>query len=81
MRKLRLPLYEAEREWRICPSTKENNIGSYMLNGRAQLERIMEARQLQKHMDIENDKVSYYVIADLSTWAENSPEKEQAGAF
>ena len=29
----------------------------------------------------DNDKVSYYVIEDLSTWAENSPEKKQAGAF
>ena len=70
-------LYEAEREMADMPFNKENNIGSYMLNGRAQLERIMEARQLQKHMDIENDKVSYYVIADLSTWAENSPERSK----
>ena len=52
-----------------------------MLNGRAQLERIMEARQLQKHMDIESDKVSYYVIADLSTWAENSPERSKLERF
>lgn len=49
-------LYEAEREMANMPFNKENNIGSYMLNGRAQLERIMETRQLQKHMDIENDK-------------------------
>ena len=70
-------LYEAEREMANMPFNKENNIGSYMVNGRAQLERIMEARQLQKHMDIENDKVSYYVIADLSTWAENSPERSK----
>lgn len=48
--------YEAEREMANMPFNKENNIGSYMVNGRAQLERIMEARQLQKHMDIENDK-------------------------
>ena len=70
-------LYEAER----VPFNKENNIGSYMVNGRVQLERIMEARQLQKHMDIENDKVSYYVIADLSTWAENSPERSKLERF
>ena len=74
-------LYEAEREMANMPFNKENNIGSYMVNGRAQLERIMEARQLQKHMDIENDKVSYYVIADLSTWAENSPERSKLERF
>ena len=74
-------LYESEREMANMPLNKENNIGSYMLNGRAQLERIMEARQLQKHMDIENDKVSYYVIADLSTWAENSPERSKLERF
>ena len=39
------------------------------------------ARQLQKHMDIENDKVSYYVIADLSTWTENSPERSKLERF
>ena len=70
-------LYEAEREMANMSFNKENNIGSYMVNGRAQLERIMETRQLQKHMDIENDKVSYYVIADLGTWAENSPERSK----
>ena len=74
-------LYEAEREMANMPFNKENNIGSYMVNGRAQLERIMEARQLQKHMEIENDKVSYYVIADLSTWAENSPERSKLERF
>ena len=74
-------LYEAEREVANMPFNKENNIGSCMVNGRAQLERIMEARQLQKHMDIENDKVSYYVIADLSTWAENSPERSKLERF
>ena len=74
-------LYEAEREMANMPFNKENNIGSYMVNGRAQLERIMEARQLQKYMDIENDKVSYYVIADLSTWAENSPERSKLERF
>ena len=74
-------LYEAEREMANMPFNKENNIGFYMVNGRAQLERIMEARQLQKHMDIENDKVSYYVIADLSTWAENSPERSKLERF
>ena len=75
-------LYEAEREMADMPFNKENNIGSYMVNGRTQLERIMEARQLQKHMDIEeNDKVSYYVIADLSTWAENSPERSKLERF
>ena len=74
-------LYEAEREMANMPFNKENNIGSYMVNGRAQLERIMEARQLQKHMDIKNDKVSYYVIADLSTWAENRPERSKLERF
>lgn len=74
-------LYEAEREMANMPFNKENNIGSYMVNGRAQLERIMEARQLQKHMDIENDKVSYYVIADLSTWAGNSSERSKLERF
>ena len=74
-------LYEAEREIANMSFNKENNIGSYMVNGRAQLERIMETRQLQKHMDIENDKVSYYVIADLSTWAENSPERSKLERF
>lgn len=74
-------LYEAEREMANMPFNKENNIGSYMVNGRTQLERIMEARQLKKHMDIENDKVSYYVIADLSTWAENSPERSRLERF
>ena len=74
-------LYEAEREMANMPFNKENNIGSYMVNGRTQLKRIMEARQLQKHMDIENDKVSYYVIADLSTWAENSPERSKLERF
>lgn len=74
-------LYEAEREMANMLFNKENNIGSYMVNGRSQLELIMEARQLQKHMDIENDKVSYYVIADLSTWAENSPERSRLERF
>ena len=74
-------LYEAEREMANMPFNKENNIGSYMVNGKAQLERIMEARQLQKHMDIENDKVSYYVIADLSTWAENNPKRSKLERF
>lgn len=74
-------LYEAEREMANMPFNKENNIGSYMVNGREQLERIMEARQIQKHMDIENDKVSYYVIADLSTWAENSLERSKLERF
>ena len=74
-------LYEAEREMANMPFNKENNIGSYMVNGRAQLERIMEARQLQKRMDIKNDKVSYYVIADLSTWAENRPERSKLERF
>ncbi|MDY6311922.1 MAG: YodL domain-containing protein, partial [Lachnospiraceae bacterium] len=74
-------LYEAEREMANMPFNKENDIGSYMVNGRAQLERIMKARQFQKHMDIDNDKVSYYVIADLSTWAENSPERSKLERF
>ena len=36
---------------------------------------------IDKTMDIENDKVSYYVIADLSTWAENSPERSELERF
>ena len=74
-------LYEVEREVANLPHNKENNIGSFMVNGKAQLERIMEERALQKHMDMENDKVSYYVIADLSTWAENSPERSELERF
>ena len=74
-------LYEVEREVANLPHNKENNIGSYMVNGKAQLECIMEERALQKHMDMENDKVSYYVIADLSTWAENSPERSELERF
>lgn len=74
-------LYEVEREVANLPHNKENNIGSFMVNGKAQLECIMEERALQKHMDIENDKVSYYVIADLSTWAENSPERSELERF
>ena len=74
-------LYEVEREVANLPHNKENNIGSYMVNGKAQLERIMEERALQKHMDMENDKVSYYVIADLSTWADNSPERSELERF
>ena len=74
-------LYEKEREIANLPHNKENNIGSYMVNGKAQLERIMEARALQKHMDMVNDKVSYYVIEDLSTWAENSPNRSELERF
>lgn len=74
-------LYEVEREVANLQHNKENNIGSYMVNGKAQLERIMEARALQKHMDMENDKVSYYVIADLSTWADNSPDRSELERF
>ncbi len=74
-------LYEKEHEVANLPHNKENNIGSYMVNGREQLERIMEARHLQKHMDMVNDKVSYYVIEDLSTWAENSPNRSELERF
>ena len=74
-------LGEAEREIANLPYNKENNIGSYMVNGKAQLERIMEERSLQKHLDMENDRVSYYVIEDISTWAENSPEKSKLERF
>lgn len=74
-------LYEKEHEVANLPHNKENNIGSYMVNGREQLERIMEARALQKHMDMVNDKVSYYVIEDLSTWAENSPNRSELERF
>lgn len=74
-------LVEAEREMANMPFNKENNIGSFMVNGRAQLKHIMEARHLQKHMDMVNDKVSYYVIEDLSTWAENSPNRSELERF
>ena len=74
-------LYEKEREVANLPYNKENNIGSYMVNGREQLERIMEARHLQKHMDMVNDKVSYYVIEDLSIWAENSQNRSELERF
>ena len=74
-------LYEKEHEVANLTHNKENNIGSYMVNGREQLERIMEARALQKHMDMVNDKVSYYVIEDLSTWAENSPNRSELERF
>ena len=74
-------LAEVQREMANMPFNKENNIGSFMVNGRAQLERIMEARHLQKHMDMVNDKVSYYVIEDLSTWAENSPNRSELERF
>ena len=36
---------------------------------------------IDETMDMENDKVSYYVIADLSTWAENSPERSELERF
>ena len=74
-------LYEEEREMANMPFNKENNIGSYMVNGRSQLARIMKARELKRNMDIENDEVSYYVIADLSTWAENSQERSRLERF
>lgn len=74
-------LYEEEREMANMPFNKENNIGSYMVNGRSQLARIMKARELKRNMDIENDEVSYYVIADLSTWAENSHERSRLERF
>lgn len=74
-------LLQVERDVANLPFNKENKIGSYMVNGRSQLENIMEARNLQKHLDIENDKVSYYVIEDLSTWAENCPQKSKLERF
>ena len=37
--------------------------------------------EIDETMDMENDKVSYYVIADLSTWAENSPERSELERF
>ena len=36
---------------------------------------------IDETVDMENDKVSYYVIADLSTWAENSPERSKLERF
>lgn len=37
----------------------------------------VEAAQENVTAEQDNDKVSYYVIEDLSTWAENSPEKSR----
>ena len=42
------------------------------------------AEEIQKKNNVaepDNDKVSYYVIEDLSTWAENSPEKSKLERF
>lgn len=54
-------LYEAEREMANMPFNKENNIGFYMVNGRTQLERIMEARQLRVHRDMTPEEVKDFV--------------------
>lgn len=72
-------LYKVEREMENLPFNKENNIDSYMVNGRSELEHILSARELQKQMDM--DKVSYYVIEDLSTWAERGTEKSKLERF
>ena len=36
---------------------------------------------IDETMEVPDDKVSYYVIADLSTWAENSPERSELERF
>lgn len=41
----------------------------------------VEAAQENVTAEQDNDKVSYYVIEDLSTWAENSPEKSRLERF
>ena len=40
-----------------------------------------EAAEEHTAAEPDNDKVSYYVIEDLSTWAENSPEKSRLERF
>ncbi len=50
--------------------------------GGNQHEKMRSGRKQQKKMaEPDNDKVSYYVIEDLSTWAENSPEKSRLERF
>ncbi len=72
-------LNDVEREFKEMPFNRENNIGSYTVGNREQLEQIHYARELQKHLN--RDKVSYYVIEDLSTWADGSPEKSRLERF
>ena len=72
-------LNDVEREFEEMPFNRENNIGSYTVGNREQLEQIHYARELQKHLN--RDKVSYYVIEDLSTWADGSPEKSRLERF
>ncbi len=38
-------------------------------------------QEIAQERQIENDKVSYYVIEDLSTWAENSPNRSELERF
>lgn len=70
-----------ERKIANLPFNKQNKIGSYLVEGREQLKLIMEARAWKKHLDLANDKVSYYVIEDLSTWAENAPQRSELERF
>ena len=42
---------------------------------------VMEETAEENVAEPDNDKVSYYVIEDLSTWAENSPEKSKLERF
>ncbi len=42
---------------------------------------VMEEAAENTAVEPDNDKVSYYVIEDLSTWAENSPEKSKLERF
>ena len=53
---------------------KENGIDSFLVDGREQLERIYEARKLERQKNIEN--LSYYVIGG-TTW-EKDGEKQSA---
>ena len=39
------------------------------------------AQEIAQERQTENDKVSYYVIEDLSTWAENSPNRSELERF
>ena len=38
-------------------------------------------QEIAQELQVENDKVSYYVIEDLSTWTENSPNRSELERF
>lgn len=52
------------------------------IHGEIAQESDTEASEHEEKAEImENDKVSYYVIEDISTWADNSPEKSRLERF